>query len=485
MRERRTATIVVGADGRVREIDAAALPLTGGRAVLGTHWRDLLPPCVGAPLDIDPGARRGGASYCRLFATPGGPTAWLLHVDAPGPDTICRFEPLSWSVSLADHWSAFVFVTGTDGEVAYCNHALRRCVRRAANLSRPGVRNTITSALGIESGVARRLRTLADAGTSCTHECEGPLGSMEVETTPLWHFGRACGTIWVARPTPGPPVGDRQAMAALAWRMAATYQHQLRNPLQTIRAAIALLRNEGDAPNLRDLLDIIERNALRISETLDTRWSPVACARTGPQVFSRMVDRAIQAARRRWAMYGVSFQHDIPAGEPRVHCPVTGLDRAFAHVFQNAAQARPDAHIRVSYQWDRQRVLCRIDDDGPGFPPEALTDLLLPHDPAGRLGLAVVAATLEAAGGGLGLESAPEGGARVTLWLPRAARGAPAIRTPVAVGADTLRSPGRWTSFGVLPGTARTAAGDRRRGLTTAMGFWSQQGCGRWSSHDQ
>lgn len=430
MADSKAARILVDAGGRLKDADTMAMELTGGRAVAGADRREVLPPVVGEPSDILPTRESCPASRCQLFRTAAGPAAWLFHHVYSGDDLVCRFEPLNWRVGLADNLSSIVFVTGTNGWMVYANRALATRLQRAPSLADPAAFAAVAEVLGIGQRLAASLHALALLGDSSTSEGESRWGPVQVETTPLRYFGRVCGALWVVHAAVAPGFADRQALAALTWRLAATYQHQLRNPLQTIQAAVSLLRTDGEHLDRPALLEVIERNTIMISEALEGSLPPFdAPSPRSPVLLSSVVAEAIGDAGRRWCTRGLSFSHEVNGAEPAVQCPTAGLARAFATIFRNAAEARANAHVRVSYHWDQRQVVCVVDDDGPGFPPDVLPGLLQPSNPARHLGLALVAATLEAAGGGAAFGSAACGGARVSLWLPRSVGQAAAARS--------------------------------------------------------
>jgi signal transduction histidine kinase len=71
-------------------------------------------------------------------------------------------------------------------------------------------------------------------------------------------------------------------------------------------------------------------------------------------------------------------------------------------------------------------VTITVDDDGHGFPADA-TDVFADHDTTerGGLGLAIVGLVVQAHCGEVRAGDSPEGGARVTITLPSAARQTP------------------------------------------------------------
>ena len=102
------------------------------------------------------------------------------------------------------------------------------------------------------------------------------------------------------------------------------------------------------------------------------------------------------------------------------------LRRAVMNLIENALHYGVRARVGVERQGDE--VIIRVDDDGPGIPPDKLEEVLRPFarlDEARQrntkglgLGLAIVAAAVEREAGRLLLINRPEGGLRVEIRLP-------------------------------------------------------------------
>jgi C4-dicarboxylate-specific signal transduction histidine kinase len=100
------------------------------------------------------------------------------------------------------------------------------------------------------------------------------------------------------------------------------------------------------------------------------------------------------------------------------------LRQLLLNVIRNGAQAAGAAgRVDVTCAVSGDRLLCRVEDDGPGFAPEALENLATPffttREGGTGLGLAISHRILEDLGGRLRVENRDEGGARVILDFPR------------------------------------------------------------------
>lgn len=143
-----------------------------------------------------------------------------------------------------------------------------------------------------------------------------------------------------------------------------------------------------------------------------------------------------------------------------------GIEQIVTNLVVNAAQAAPGktVHLHASADHDARQLRVTVDDDGPGFSPEALQRVFEPFyttKPVGTgtgLGLSVSLGIAERHGGTLlAANRGTTGGARVTLVLPLAARGAceststssaPGVSHPtVAAGGES------WTAEPTFPAT--------------------------------
>jgi two-component system sensor histidine kinase BaeS len=119
--------------------------------------------------------------------------------------------------------------------------------------------------------------------------------------------------------------------------------------------------------------------------------------------------------------------HAITSGPVPVHADPDRLAQVLANLVENGTKyAR--ANVFVSCRVEDGRAVCTVDDDGPG-----IGEADLPHvferlytarqrpdrteNPSG-LGLAIVRELVTAMGGDVAAGAAPNGGARLSFWLP-------------------------------------------------------------------
>lgn len=121
-------------------------------------------------------------------------------------------------------------------------------------------------------------------------------------------------------------------------------------------------------------------------------------------------------------------------GEVQIVAPddlhVTGdalaLERLFSNLGRNAIEAG-GSPVQMEASYAECGISVRVDDHGPGIPPESLPHLFEPYyrvDPARQrtggvgLGLSITKAIVDLHHGTIRAENRPEGGARFTVWLP-------------------------------------------------------------------
>jgi len=205
--------------------------------------------------------------------------------------------------------------------------------------------------------------------------------------------------------------------------------HQLRNPLAALR-----LRVENLMPHLDDAagedhvltLDEVDRLA-RVCDGL----LALASVESGHPPQLAVADATRIAADRVAAWQPVAGRAEIrlvpPAGEPVAVLALDGtLDQVLDVLLDNAIKfAGAGATVVVTVGSGVDGVIVDVRDDGPGLPPEAMSDATLPYwrspqhhrQPGTGLGLAIVATLLAAGGGDLVLRQAEPHGlhARVRL----------------------------------------------------------------------
>ena len=204
--------------------------------------------------------------------------------------------------------------------------------------------------------------------------------------------------------------------------------HDLRTPLTSIRGYAEGI-HDGHVEPARGAA-VIRQEAQRLERLVSDL---LLLAKLQSRSFSLdMVDLDLAAAAHTAAEGAAGATtdvvvHAITSGPVPVRADPDRLAQVLANLVENGAKyAR--ANVFVSCRVEGDRAVCTVDDDGPG-----IADADLPHvferlytarqrpdrteNPSG-LGLAIVRELVTAMGGDVAAGAAPNGGARLSFWLP-------------------------------------------------------------------
>ncbi|MGY1822508.1 SpoIIE family protein phosphatase [Geodermatophilus sp. SYSU D00079] len=269
--------------------------------------------------------------------------------------------------------------------------------------------------------------------------------------------------------------------------------HEFRTPLTLIAGPVAELRGNPTAqadPRIREELEVIERNALRLGKLvntlldfsriqagrIDARFEPVDLAVTTAElasVFRSAVTRA-----------GLAFTVDCPPVREPVHVDRDMWEKVVLNLLSNALKFTFTGGITVRVRRDGAAVRLTVADTGTGIPPEELPRLFERFhrvtDARGRsgegsgIGLAMVRELVALHGGSVDVESTPGVGTTFTVTVPLGTAHLPADRladpAPEAPGVSPAAAPFltealRWVPDGdgagapEVPGPPGDAAG--------------------------
>jgi signal transduction histidine kinase len=217
-------------------------------------------------------------------------------------------------------------------------------------------------------------------------------------------------------------------------RFAADAGHELRTPLTALRAQLdTLARNPGLPREQRDALvrDMTaeQDRMVHLLEGLQAlaRGEAAETLPREPVELGDVLDAAVHAARKRHP--GVQYELAGRVDEGTVDGWEGGLRLLVDNLLDNAAlHGRPRGSVGVGLERADGRLVVRVEDDGPGIPPEERERLLEPFargagaGPEGTgLGLAIVAQQAALHGGELRLGDSSRGGLGVEVSLPAGA----------------------------------------------------------------
>jgi len=215
---------------------------------------------------------------------------------------------------------------------------------------------------------------------------------------------------------------DETIQRALA--KAGDLAHGLKTPLAVLAHDAERVRTAGQP----ELADSLEAQIQGMRRQIEYHLAHARAAASGatPGAQCRLIDSAEALARTLQRLHvsrGIAIQVNVdPALVVRVQRE--DLDEIFGNLLDNACKwAR--SRVELSARAVDGSAEIDVDDDGPGVPVEK-RDAVLRRGvradeaaPGSGLGLAIVRDLVELYGGAIILESAPAGGSRARLRLPR------------------------------------------------------------------
>jgi K+-sensing histidine kinase KdpD len=207
--------------------------------------------------------------------------------------------------------------------------------------------------------------------------------------------------------------------------------HDLRNPLGTIRAASAELRDGvvTDPAMRNELLDLVVDESERLDRIVANLLS-VSRIEGGALAPSREPEDLagiVRSSVRRLARpHGHRIVVDVPDDLVDVDVDRTQLDQVLTNLLENGLRHGGHAGVVRLVAVDAGDVVeVTVSDDGPGFSSAARAhafDFFQSEGPAASsgIGLGVCRAIVQAHGGTIRIGDEPHGGARVSFTIPKA-----------------------------------------------------------------
>lgn len=422
---------VLDAGGCARYANEAALALLGVPAAVssGPGGRARRFPGHLFAAELAQRASMPFSRFRRLALEDGSTRNFFVHFSRHDGACAVVFEPAEWSLGFLEQVDEGMALTDERAVIVWANRALGRLLGWAPDQLVGHCADEVGRALAARSAdVDTVVRAALDgrplADTFAAVLADGRQHTLQVTTSPWRYCGCVCGMLWRASDVTGASESAQQIAAAMWYRLTALLQHELRNPLQTMQAAVDVLRAEPGIRNAQ-ALSVLEQQVQAISEYLGEQLQPPARGLFPLGRVSEVVAAEIDRAALRLTTRALTFTHVPPKREPPVRLHRPSLARVFANLFRNSAQARADAHVVVDYQVGDRFIACSVTDDGPGFPAgmagwRRWADI---EHPVEHLGLAIVVSTVDAHGGTVDFGAGATGGARVVLHLPLATVG--------------------------------------------------------------
>jgi K+-sensing histidine kinase KdpD len=211
----------------------------------------------------------------------------------------------------------------------------------------------------------------------------------------------------------------------------AVVTHDLRTPLSVIRGYLDLIAEKNGAAKLP--LSEATTQVERLDQLVDRILAGVRTDRPELSVRRSRFDLRATVAAALKEVAPMARRHRLHAPRGAQPLFVRGDRRRTAEVVQglvhNATKYAPQGtRITVRIERDGDRAIVRVQDEGPGVPPNERTRIFEPyargaaHDdvPGSGIGLFASRRVVEGQGGDLWVEDAPEGGAVFAFSVPLA-----------------------------------------------------------------
>lgn len=221
-----------------------------------------------------------------------------------------------------------------------------------------------------------------------------------------------------------------EKLAAMG-QLAAGVAHEINNPLAGVRNAFELLKS-GLSPEHEhfELLELIDREIERISGIIHRMYQLYRPTPQQPTEFSlaHVVDEVVYLLETVARKHQVTLERDTGGDATLVVLAEGEVKQILYNLIRNAIQASPPGavvHVRLMAQ--AREVAVRVEDHGPGIPPDVLPRIFDPFfstkqadAQAGMgLGLSVSRSLIEAMGGQLDIVNLPGQGCIFTAIFPR------------------------------------------------------------------
>jgi signal transduction histidine kinase len=211
---------------------------------------------------------------------------------------------------------------------------------------------------------------------------------------------------------------EHSRLAALG-QMSATMAHEIRNPLTSAKGHAQLLvelleegrakKKAGQVVNELVRLEALTNDLLvfiRSGKLVEASASPLQLLRDAVTQVKGNIEVVDDGAPSDWNL------------------DTSRLDRVLTNILRNAVKAGgPDVKIRARVALEDDHLVYEIRDHGPGIPLDLLATIFDPFVTSRvtgtGLGLAISRQIVEAHNGTIGAHNHPDGGAVITVRLPR------------------------------------------------------------------
>jgi signal transduction histidine kinase len=215
-----------------------------------------------------------------------------------------------------------------------------------------------------------------------------------------------------------------ERLSAVA-QLSASLAHEIRNPLAGISGAAGILRRgHANADNVRECVEIIEKESQRLNKLLThfLEFARPRAPRMQPTDLAAVIDSVVALAAHSPGGSAVEFRRLIADGLPEVECDSEQLKQVLLNLVINSIEEAPRSVVELHAAADDATVTITVRDQGPGVSPERQAHMFDPFfttkDTGTGLGLAIASKIVEQHGGVLRAASAPGRGMDMIVHLP-------------------------------------------------------------------
>lgn len=215
----------------------------------------------------------------------------------------------------------------------------------------------------------------------------------------------------------------------------ANVAHELRTPLATLRTSIEVMQSDAQATldEYRAIMATLERSLIRLEKVVDNLL--ILASHSEGIIAGETIELCPLIEDVLFDLHPIADAQHVTVrllgdAETATKGELTLLSLVFKNLIENAIHYnRPGGEVTVTLSQDTDWAIIDVTDTGIGIADEEQARLFERFYRGDRsrsrysrgtgLGLSVVAHIVQKHGGQIKMESTPESGTRVTVWLPR------------------------------------------------------------------
>lgn len=209
--------------------------------------------------------------------------------------------------------------------------------------------------------------------------------------------------------------------------LAAGISHEISNPLHSILSFSDAITRENDLDKIRLYAGKVAANSTRLGKVLSDFSGYVQGKQNGIKNEINIIDSiksSIKFALLPYSNLKIDVQEDFECIPSFIADPEE-LQQVFFNIANNALQAmKENGVLKISTRKDREYILIKIKDNGPGMPADILRKVFNPffttkmQGVGTGLGLNITQRLVEKYGGKIEIESREGKGTEVSLYFP-------------------------------------------------------------------